>query len=227
MKSHKTCIIIPAYNENEMLRSVVAGLLGMDCEICVVDDGSINDQGTFLSGMPVHFIRHSTNLGQGAALETGKQYALKKGADYIVHFDADGQHTAEDVKTLLATLQEGDFDLVFGSRFLSKTAVGLPVLKKILLQLARYLNYFFSGILLTDAHNGLRAMTAAAANKITIKENRMAHASEILFLAKTNGLKIAEVPVTIYYSRYARQKGQGVKHAPQVALDIILHKLFQ
>jgi glycosyltransferase involved in cell wall biosynthesis len=227
MKNHNIFIIVPVYNENEVLRCAVAGLHAKGYNICVVDDGSAVDQSNFLKGIPVHFIKHSVNLGQGAALETGKKYALQKGADFIVHFDADGQHSAADVELVLQPLFTGKADLVLGSRFLSKTTLNLSFEKKFILTAARYLNYFFSGILLTDAHNGLRAMTAAAARKIVIEENRMAHASEILFLAKTNGLSITEVPVTIHYPAYAVQKGQRMRHAPGVTVDIILHKLFQ
>lgn len=219
-------VIIPAYNENEVLRMTIEEFSTFNYTIIVVDDGSYISQASFLTGLPVTILRHKINLGQGASLQTGNEYALKQGADFIVHFDADGQHSVHDIQDLLAPLFTNKFDIALGSRFLS-TSNKIPLGKKILLKSARYINFLFSGILLSDAHNGLRAMTAAAISKIRIKENRMAHASEILLAITKNKLRYLEIPVTVKYTAYSKEKGQSAFNSIRIFFDLLLHKLFE
>lgn len=221
-------VIVPVYNDQDMLRTTVLSLLNADSyNVVVVDDGSNENPVTQINDLPVHFLQHPVNLGQGSALQTGTEYALKKGADYVVHFDADGQHSAEDIKALIAPLISKKIDICFGSRFLSKEKSRLPLFRRIVLNIARYLNFCFTGFLLTDAHNGMRAMTKFAAAKIVIRENRMAHASEILFLVKKHKLMFTEAAVRIHYSTYSKQKGQSSWNSIRIFFDLLLHKLFE
>jgi polyprenyl-phospho-N-acetylgalactosaminyl synthase len=220
-------VIVPAYNEGEMLQSAIRQLSKGGYSIVVVDDGSSVNQQSYFQYDPVYFIRHKINLGQGAALETGTVFALDKGAKYIVHFDADGQHRTEDIPALLQTILNDDCDVVFGSRFLTKAPVEIPFIKKLLIITGRYINYLFTGLLLSDAHNGLRAMNRMAAEKIRIRENRMSHASEILFLVKKYKLRFREVAVTIIYTDYSKEKGQSSWNSIRIFFDLILHKLFK
>ncbi|MGH9938490.1 MAG: glycosyltransferase family 2 protein, partial [Blastocatellia bacterium] len=111
-------VIIPAYNEGQVIRSVLAPLIESGYGVVVVDDASADDSQSALAGLPVHYIRHAVNLGQGAALQTGMSFAIQQGARYIIHFDADGQHHPEDIPALLEPLINGDADIVFGSRFM-------------------------------------------------------------------------------------------------------------
>ena len=219
-------IIIPSYNETTILHTVVKGLVSKGFSVIVVDDGSTIKQSNYLKNLSVYYIRHKLNLGQGAALQTGMQFALQRGAQYIVHFDADGQHLPDDVTTLLLPLLNDKADIVFGSRFLQPSSA-LPLKRKRLLKAARYINYLFTGILLSDAHNGLRALTAKAAETIVLSENRMAHASEILFLVKKNRLRFTEVPVHITYTDYSQSKGQSAWNSIRIFFDLLLHKLFE
>ncbi|MEJ8841864.1 glycosyltransferase family 2 protein [Lacibacter sp. H375] len=219
-------IIIPSFNEEIVLRSTVEPLLHKGYEIVVVDDGSINDQTKPLTDVPITVIRHQQNLGQGAALETGTQYALAKGATFIVHFDADGQHDYSAIDRLLAPLQNNEADVVFGSRFLSDQS-SLPFSRSLLLHTARYVNFLFTGLLLSDAHNGFRAFNRNAAELIRIKENRMAHASEILILVKKYKLRLKEVAVEVRYTEYSKAKGQSGWNSIRILFDLILHKLLR
>ena len=222
----KIFVIVPTYNENNVLGEVVAQLVNNDYTVVVVDDGSITAPSEQVKNLPVHLLRHQQNLGQGAALETGTNYAVQQGADYIVHFDADGQHNSGDIPALMNPLTTNKADIVFGSRFLTNKS-NISFGKRLLLQLARYINFLFTGILLTDAHNGLRALTAAAAEKIHLTENRMAHASEILFLVKKHRLRFTEIPVTIKYTAYSKKKGQSAWNSIRIFFDLLLHKLFE
>ena len=149
------------------------------------------------------------------------------GAKYIVHFDADGQHQLSDIEKLLKPLLGMECDITLGSRFLQQQAKEIPVRKRAIIYVARYINLLFTGILLSDAHNGLRAMNKKAADLLTLSENRMSHASEILFLIKKHKLKILEIPVSILYTPYSKQKGQSIWNSIRILFDLLLHKLFQ
>ncbi len=220
-------VIIPAYNENAVIQSVIQELLVLNYNIVVVDDGSAKSLYCLLNKMTVYYIRHKINLGQGAALQTGIDFALSKQAKYIVTFDADGQHQPNDIERLLQALIYNKADIVSGSRFLEGSSHNMSFERKKLLQIARYINFAFTGLLLTDAHNGLRAMTREAAQKIQLQENGMAHATEILRQIKKKKLKHKEVPVTIHYSDYSTKKGQTLISSFRIFFDLLLNKIFK
>lgn len=220
-------IVVPAYNESRTLQLVIQQLLAHGYTPVVVDDGSAKNLKSFVPTASAFFIRHKVNLGQGAALQTGISFALEKNAAYIVTFDADGQHDATNINELLQILIETKADIVLGSRFMTGSVHNMPGKRKRLLKLARYINYFFSGLLLTDAHNGLRVMTIAAAKKIQLRENRMAHATEILSQIKKNKLKYIEAPANVLYTDYSRQKGQTIWSSFRIFFDILLNKVFK
>lgn len=218
-------IIIPVYNEAAVIAQTLHQLVQTEYNIVVVDDGSVDASGNVIKKFPVYYICHPVNLGQGAALQTGMDLARMKGAETVVHFDADGQHRVSDIEQLLSPITNNNCDVVFGSRFLNKTDVSIPFSKKIFLQLARYVNWIFSGIMLTDAHNGLRALNSHALNKIYFSENRMAHASEILLLVKEHKLTYTEVPVTIEYTEYSKRKGQSLWNSVNIIFDLLFKKI--
>lgn len=201
-------IVIPAYNEaatvgrvvEEVKRAVFAA------EVIVVDDGSKDGTAELAKKAGARVLSHLFNRGQGAALATGTEYALRQGADVIVHFDADGQFEAKDVARLIEPIIKGEAEVVLGSRFLQKKNQ-LPFSKKyLILPVARLINFLFTGLWLSDAHNGFRAFSRRAAELIQIKQDRMAHNSEIVREIKTHRLSFREVPVTVHYHEY----GQGM-----------------
>ena len=222
-----TFIVIPVFNEGAVLNTVISHLSIYSYKIIIVDDGSDKVVNPVLGYRNVYFLRHKVNLGQGAALQTGIEFALSKGAEHIVTFDADGQHMASDVEKLLQELKNNTVDIVMGSRFLAEASHNMPRARKIMIKVARYINFFFTGLLLTDAHNGLRAFNKKAASAICITENRMAHATEILSIIKKKKLRYREVPVCIEYSSYSLKKGQTLWSSFRVFLDLLLYKIFR
>lgn len=225
-KSKAVFIIIPAYNEENIIRDVLQGLIPLQQHLIVVDDGSATALQPLLLDLPVTVLRHTINLGQGAALQTGFDYALSKQAGYLVTFDADGQHQPADIDNLLHPLLSGEADIALGSRFLSKSN-NIPSGRKRLLRFARLVNYFFTGLLLSDAHNGMRAMTASAAQKIRLRQTGMAHATEIIAEVRKKKLRYKEVPVNIRYSTYSKTKGQSGWGSFRIFFDILLNKIFK
>jgi glycosyltransferase involved in cell wall biosynthesis len=222
-------IIIPFFNENLVIEGVIKSLLQYSYKIILVDDGSAKSPRLIssLADKNIYHIHHKVNLGQGAALQTGISWALQFHPSYIITFDADGQHNAEDIAALLEPLENNSADIVLGSRFLKQSQHNAGLLKKGLLKAGRYVNYFFTGLLLSDAHNGLRGMTSAAAEKIQLRENRMAHATEFLLQIRKHNLRMKEVPVKIRYTDYSLKKGQSIFGSVRIFFDLVLHKLFE
>jgi len=214
-------IVVPALNESESIRGVVASLRAAGYEyVCVVDDGSTDATGRIAHESGAYVLRHIVNLGQGASLQTGISFALSRGAQYICTFDADGQHSPDAIATMFQILALRDVDVVLGSRFLGRT-VGMPWGRLILLKAALAFTQLHSRLRVTDAHNGLRLLSRKAASEITIGQPGMAHASDILQQVADKGLTYAEVPVTITYSEYSKRKGQPGFEAFKILLDLL------
>jgi polyprenyl-phospho-N-acetylgalactosaminyl synthase len=226
MESSKIFIVVPVFNEATVIEQTLRDLSTLPYNIIIVDDGSNDDIKNIARNYPVIFISHPVNLGQGAALQTGMELAKKMDAEIVVHFDADGQHAAADINKLIEPIINDECDIVFGSRFLNnQSSQNIPFVRKIVLQIARYVNWLYTGILLSDAHNGLRALNKKAINDIVISENKMAHASEILYLTKKNNLRYKEVPVTITYTSYSQKKGQGILNSINILIHLIFKKI--
>lgn len=219
--------IIPVYNEKATIRTVVTELVAHSYQIIIVDDGSEQDIFSEISDLPISFIRHPINLGQGAALQTGFDFVSNLPCDAVVTFDGDGQHDPNDIPKLIQPIISGEADIVFGSRFLTAGTNTIPRSRRFILRCARYVNYFFTGVLLTDAHNGLRAFHPAIMHLLHLEENRMAHATELLYAVKKHRLRYREVGVNIRYTPYSKGKGQRDWNSVRIFSDLVLHKLFR
>jgi glycosyltransferase involved in cell wall biosynthesis len=233
MKNSNIFIVIPTFNEDTcILRDTVTQLLNTypNYSIVVVDDGSEQNVKPYLKGLPLIILRHKINLGQGAALQTASAYVLNKRSDIddfiVVHFDADGQHDPSNIKTLIEPITKGKADIVLGSRFLEKKAAGkIPPVRLVLLKVARLVNNVLTGVYLSDAHNGLRAMNGLAVQKIKLTQNRFAHATELITLIRKSGLRYIEVPVSIHYTEYSLQKGQRSSGAINILFELFIKKI--
>ncbi len=209
----KLWVVVPAYNEDAVIEEVVAGLSSAGFSVVVVDDGSKQPLDERLQKANCHILRHVINLGQGAALQTGIDYALRSGATAIATFDADGQHSVEDLASLAAPVFNNKCEVALGSRFLpGGSAQNAPKSRLALLRLATRFSRFSSGLPITDTHNGLRVFSRSAAARIQITQNRMAHASQLLSQIQQENLSIQEVPVTIRYTPYSLAKGQRMSN---------------
>ncbi|QJW91713.1 glycosyltransferase family 2 protein [Spirosoma taeanense] len=219
-------IVVPSYNEGKVVRNTLMPLLMAGYSVVLVDDCSTDQTKQAVADLGIHYLRHPINLGQGAALQTGMTYALQQGADYIVHFDADGQHNFRDIDSLLAPILAGEADVTTGTRFQRKEDIrAVPASRRVLLKAAVLVNGLLTGMWMTDAHNGFRAFSRSAAQAIRITENRMAHATEILSLIRQAHLRLTEVPVHITYSEYSWAKGQSSLNSFHILIDLILRKI--
>lgn len=217
-------IVIAARNEATAIGGVVRELLGRFGHVVVVDDGSGDGTGREARRNGAMVLRHVINRGQGAALQTGIDYAVAGGARYIATFDADGQHDPEDVAVMLRRLEEERADIALGSRFLGRT-VGMPGLRRWTLKAATAFQKLTTGMDLTDAHNGLRLFSRRAAQAIRIHQDRMAHASEIVAQIGRKRLRYVEVPCTIRYTEYSMRKGQKLSGSLRILLDLAMRRV--
>jgi len=216
-------VIIPAYNEEKRIWQVLKDLSFLPYQVVVVDDASTDQTVAVVRPFPVTLLRHKINRDQGAALQTGNQYALEQGADIIVHFDADGQFVATEIEEMIAPIVSGHYDVVFGSRFLGKHSK-MPWLKKsVILPIARLVNKIVLHIELTDPQNGFRVLSRKAAQQISIEQDGKAHCSEIIAKAFGQGLKVKEVPVTVIYHHF----GQGFGDGWRILKDLLLSKIIK
>jgi len=219
-----TWVVIAAFNEERRIGAVLDELLTVADNVVVVDDGSADHTTAVVLTRPVWLVTHPVNLGQGAALQTGIEFALSRGAEYVITFDADGQHRPEDLAALIGALQTTPADFALGSRFLG-TAEGIPASRRLLLKLAVLFTRVLSGVTLTDAHNGLRGMTRRGAERIGIRFNRMEHASEIIDQVAASGLSYVEVPVVVRYTADSLAKGQRTSAALGLGVRLLLDKV--
>lgn len=210
------------YNEASVVGDVIRGLLTDFPHVVCIDDGSTDGSQDVAREAGAVVVQHPVNLGQGAALQTGLEYALRDPElDCIVTFDADGQHRVEDAAAMAARITSGEADVVLGSRFLDdRTQVSAA--KRLVLRVAAIQSRLATGMALTDAHNGLRAFSPAIAKKIHITQNRMAHASELVHQVAAIKPRWVEQPVVIIYTDYSRSKGQSLLNSVNILADLFL-----
>lgn len=215
-------VVIPLYNEESIIADVIESLKPHFDNIVCIDDGSRDDSARKAAAAGAHLVQHPINLGQGAALQTGFTYALSQAeCEYIVTFDADGQHRVVDALGMLDLARSEDVAIVFGSRFLDdRTNPGW--MKKVILKTAVWVTNLTTSLKLTDAHNGLRVIRRDAAEAIDLHQDRMAHATEIVLELGRTRLPWAEYPVELLYTDYSKSKGQSVLNSVNILVDLVV-----
>lgn len=214
-------VVIPLYNEAAVIAGVVKELLPTFPNVVCIDDGSHDGGAEIARRAGAKIVTHPINLGQGAALQTGFEYSLERGAEFVVTFDADGQHRVEDAAKMTLRARDENLAIVFGSRFLdNRTKPG--VLKKIVLKTAVAVTNWTTKTRLTDAHNGLRVIRRDALRQIQLKQDRMAHGTEIIVQLGRTRLPYAEEPVEVLYTEYSKAKGQSLLNSVNILIDLLI-----
>nr|WP_231712134.1 glycosyltransferase family 2 protein [Arthrobacter sp. zg-Y820] len=208
------------YNEATVVGSVIEDLRRVFPHVVCVDDGSRDGSQDAARAAGAVVVQHPINLGQGAALQTGIEYALSDpGMTSIVTFDADGQHRVVDAQAMVARLEAGEADIVLGSRFLdNRTQISKA--KRLVLKTAAIQSRLATGMNLTDAHNGLRAMNRDVASRLHLTQNRMAHASELVNQLAVMKPHWVEHPVEIIYTDYSKSKGQSLLNSVNILAEL-------
>jgi UDP-N-acetylglucosamine---dolichyl-phosphate N-acetylglucosaminyltransferase len=213
-------VIIPAYNEEKYIKEVIRNTKKYAKNIIVVDDGSNDDTSAIAEEENVIVLRHNVNLGKGAALKTGCDYALKSEAENIVVIDADGQHNPEKIDTFRKEISGND--IVFGYRELSKS---MPFVLRFGNLVINEITSVLYGMKLKDTQCGYRAFTAEAYKKIRWQSSDYSMESEMIANAGKHHLKYKEVPIkTIYGDKY---KGTTVIDGIKIVLKMFTWRLFK
>ena len=205
----KILVIIPAKNEATKINGVVKGVMAQNLDVVVVDDGSTDDTAIIAKSAGAEVLRHIINRGQGASVKTGIDFGLDNGYEAMVFFDADGQMKADEISNVLEPVISGDCDVALGSRNLG-VAIDMPYATRVMKKLALIFTLFATGLKLTDTHNGFQAWSAGALRKLRLVQDRYAYASELLHEISRMKLRYREVPVTIFYTKYSKKKGQNI-----------------
>ena len=221
-KNPSVWVVVPLYNEAEVITEVITGLKVNFGNVLCVDDGSNDDSARLAETAGARVLRHPFNLGQGAALQTGFDYVSSQPlATHVLTFDADGQHRVQDAVEMVELAQRKRISVIYGSRFLDKrTRTGFK--KRIVLQVAALMTRAFTGLRLTDAHNGLRVLSMEAIGKIQLEQNGMSHASEIVHQLAKSKLSWKEYPVEVLYTEYSKQKGQSLWNSVNILIDLLV-----
>lgn len=223
-RSRDVWIVIPAYHEATVIEDVIGEVRAVFVNVVCVDDGSTDGTGDAALRAGAHVVTHPVNLGQGAAIQTGVEYArARPGAALFATFDADGQHRVDDVVTMIERLRAVDADLVVGSRF-AGGPTQTPPLKRLVLRTAAALSRRNRSLGLTDAHNGLRVFNRRVADELDLTISGMGHAGEFIALADEKGWRVAEVPVDIRYTDYSKAKGQPLLNGVNIVFDGLLRR---
>ena len=226
MQNEDVWLVVPLYDEAAVIADVVREARAVFPNIVCVDDGSHDGSADRAEQAGAAVVRHPVNLGQGAALQTGFDYALGDPAmRYVVTYDADGQHQIHDVEVMVDRIRQGDVRVVFGSSILDERTDASATNRLVLTAAVAYTN-FTTGTRLTDAHNGLRVLHRDVVQRLDITQNRMAHASEIVAQIgsmRFDGAKVAyaEEPVHILYTDYSKAKGQSLWNAVNILAELI------
>ena len=214
-------LVVPLFNEETVIGDVVRDARRTFPNIVVVDDGSSDGGADAAAAAGAYVVRHPVNLGQGAALQTGFEYARAvPSMRWVVTFDADGQHQVSDVLEMLEKARAEDLQVVFGSRFLDDRTTP-SLMKRIILRLAVGYTNVTTGTKLTDAHNGLRVMRRDVVERLDITQNRMAHASELVAQIGDMKVRYGESPVHILYTDYSRSKGQSLWNSVNILVELM------
>jgi glycosyltransferase involved in cell wall biosynthesis len=214
-------IVIPAFNEAAVIGEVIADVRSVFDHVVCVDDGSTDGSGEIARRAGAHLVRHPINLGQGAAIQTGVEYARKQpGARFFATFDADGQHRVKDVAAMIDRLCGDDVDVVIGTRFGQQEGDSRPpFFKRMVLQTAARLSARGRRLGLTDTNNGLRVFNKKVADGLNITMSGMSHANEFVTLIAENHWRVVEQPVEVLYTEYSKSKGQPLLNGVNIIFD--------
>jgi glycosyltransferase involved in cell wall biosynthesis len=218
-------IVMPGVNEEKRIHKVLTELDKANYKVVFVDDGSSDRTKSIIVNSKfknVKILEHKINLGKGAALKTGCEYAFSHGADAVILMDSDGQHSIDNLPKFVETLETQKFDVVFGSRNLG---LGMPFIRYAGNKVASVIVNLMFGIYVSDLVSGYRALTKNAYEKAKWSPSRppgYGVETEMIIRIKKANLKYCEIPVaTIYYDNY---KGVSILDAFGVLFSLVYWK---
>ena len=229
----KELILIRAYNEWKIIKNTIEEIINNWFKnILVINDWSTDNtlfQINSIKNKKLIVLNHLWNRWAWAALETGFEYIRRYGKiDYVITFDADGQHDVEDIKKIEKYLKKHkDIDILIWSRFLNKKQIWIPFFRKIILKLWIVFTFLLSHIRLSDSHNGFRVFRNNVLFNIKLTIDGMWYASELIDIISSKKIPYKEISVNIKYSDYSIKKWQKNRNAIKIALKMVRSKFFK
>ena len=217
----KVIVGIPAFNEEKNIAKIIVKLKRKYDHVIVCDDGSSDMTQDIATSLGAIVIKHSTNLGYGAAIKTIFNESKKIDCDVLVTFDADGQHKISEIDSILKPIIKNNADIVIGSRFLG-SAKDLPKYRKIGIKTITSLTNTLTGSNITDSQSGFRAYSKKVLKEITPTESGMGISTEILIKSAKNKMRMTEIPITISYEGNTHSQ-KAVSHGTSVVMSTIKH----
>ncbi len=199
----KIAAIVPAYNEEKAIASVVneinavAQSLKIDITVVVVNDCSKDSTSLIVGKLNCVLLDLPINLGIGGAVQTGFKYAFENGFDYAIQIDGDGQHPASEIPELLNAMKENNYDVVIGSRFISKEGFQSSAIRRVGINYFKWLNRFLVGVTINDSTSGFRILNKKTLEIVSDIYPDEYPEPEAIILYSLNNLKIGEVSVTM------------------------------
>ena len=195
----KTIAVIPAYNEEIAIGSVVLKTIPHVNDVFVVDDGSCDATAVIAEAAGATVVRHERNGGYGAALKTCIGIGKESDADVMVILDADGQHDPNDIVRLIDPIRNNEADIVIGSRFIGNAENNIPAYRKAGMKIIDMVANRGMVDKVSDSQSGFRAYSKKAIASVEINENGMGGGAEILIDASSKKLRMVEVPISVRY----------------------------
>lgn len=192
--------IIPAYNESRNIQKIIEETGKYVSSIIVVDDGSKDGTSEIATVMNVKVVRNRYNMGKGIALKKGLIESSKHDADIVITLDADGQHDPAEIPLLLKPIENGEADIVVGSRYFENCVNEIPKVRQMGLRIINRMNRFFFKTTVKDSQSGFRAYKKNVL-RIISKYDSSGYGAETeqLAAAELYGFRIVEVPINIRY----------------------------
>lgn len=219
-------VVVPVYNEGEVIQDIVQSIQEQGFKnICVIDDGSLDNTKEILPTLKVVNIRHKINRGAGAATLTGIYHARRNNYRYVVLMDGDGQHDPKDIRLLITSMIETNADIVIGNRFGKENTI--PTKRLRYNKIANLFVRLLSGLKYRDTQSGFRLLNRRAIENIELKNRGFGFCSEMIIYAEQNGLKISETPISVTYTPYSMNKGQNLNEGVRTAKSVLWRVLFE
>ena len=224
MKVSRIVVVVPAYNEAatiaDVLRGIPADIRSIPVLTVVVDDGSADETAETAASCGVYVVRHSINLGVGAATQTGLRAAQMLDADIVVTMDADGQHDPAEIEQLVCCLMDNSFDVVIGSRLLNRD--GMPVSRIAANLLLNAVTFVVYRKIVSDSQSGFKAFSRKAVKQLDLRCSGYEVCSEIVGQIYRNNFNYKSLPVRAVYTSYSLAKGQHFLNAVNLILGLFV-----
>ena len=214
-------VVVPAFNEQKVIKDIINSLLKKFSNVIVVNDGSNDRTLEIINDLDIKVLSHEINLGVGAAVQTGFDYVSKiPNAKAVITFDADGQHLVDDAVAMAKEILICDEGIIFGTRF-PKHSKNIPKVKRFALKLIAKITDLVTGVTLTDAHNGLKAYKISTIKELELQFSSYSYESELITQVAKKKIDYKEMSTDIKYTSYSIKKGQKLLNGLLIIEDLL------